>query len=621
MAVCKPHERGWWSTGNRALNYLLTRDEGHGFALPSDGRSSIAVIRGPVGAGKSALAALIACRLNPCPETDEGSPLPIYLSFDHPARGVADYIERILGQSDSAALPLILSPRQPRRILQEGGIGSLRRLLADFLTRLKPNSFAPESTPGPSGSFLDWIESSPDWSPANQEMIGNVRRSRGRKGAALAPVMFLDPINFFFEYRDSRAVVSELFETFRTTGIALITTLEDTAAAGDQAHRQLASDVEFEADVAITLEVLSKSHIRRTISVIKNRQSSSVYGPHAYRIEDPQHSLSNLLSGKPHEHTGFLIFSSIHNILSRSWERAETTTYHRSGIGGFDAMLRSPSGSENNLLPEDAVILVNGEKGTHKLSLAFNLLVGGVCCASDKDQSAMLISFGDETSIQVPKIALAWGKEEGFNNSYYIDSFKPLHSEGKKDQGGFKALIHGWESTRRSKPSKAQLFWEVLLKPGHLHPEEFLWIVEALFDQYKPSRMLIENTAHLHSRFPELDAEPMLFTALSAIAHKRKAMLIITDVEGEGADKRLSRGLAALAHYVATLSPPSAPLEECNNALSKFLEQPATANTSVTFADLRLRNVRGKNYNGASRLLTVARVEGRSRLILLPQTR
>ncbi len=68
------------------------------------------------------------------------------------------------------------------------------------------------------------------------------------------------------------------------------------------------------------------------------------------------------------------------------------------------------------LLPPDAFILVHGKKGGHKLSVAFNILVAGLwdrrkASAENNEivmsNSVMLLSMGEETRIQVNRIALA----------------------------------------------------------------------------------------------------------------------------------------------------------------------------------------------------------------------
>ena len=654
------------NTGIKELNFLLTRNERNGIALPLEisgySPSSTLVIKGPTGKGKSVLASILAKNLHwvdkkiddeSC-NNDQILTFCIYFSFTQPSQGLINYLDEILFDLDPGErirekpYPLIVSPMNPKNIYATDGVAALRRFLLDSIDLLLPKPFAFQENEGCTKAIylnknetvqdklLDWLnsfKSSDVWSCHLKNdirlMIG--KNISSKMDVKIKPIIFIDPINFFFNYSDSRRAVSELFATFRTLQLPLIVILEEGTQSNNFLDSQLARNVEFEADVVIELSELNLSHKRNVIEIKKNRNDQPVFGKHMYRLEKKNHSLSNMLESN-WKHPGILIFHSIHNYLSTSRERKVDVKNFRSGIPEFDEIMSEgyrDSGVASGLIPADAFILVRGEKGGHKLSLAFNLLVGLVKNskvsisqnltdsgrgASDEPEkffkNVILVSLGEETSINIKDIALSediksesieWVKDEiGGDVNQFITDAKQI---------GSKVIINSWLRFSASNINKCMnngRLIELNFKPGHLSPEEFLWIIEKAIKKYRPSRLLIENTAHLRMRFPELYDEPMLFPALSSLTHSKQIILIVTDVQGDGSDMKLSYGLAACADYIANVD--TIESSKAENIYLKTLndnkrkgkhnhnKKHNIKRTGSTWSELTVSNIRGKNY-------------------------
>jgi hypothetical protein len=660
------------STGIHELNNLLTRDGGHhsGIGLPTEGgvASSITVIKGEMGVGKSALSTILAHNI-PGREIPFGDhilmPFVLYLSFSQPASGLYHYIDEILPreQPEKRLCPLIISPHVSEQ--QDIGLENL----AEFLNPFDPAGQGPvwnEVLKWDTASDLmkryvdERITMGHSSTEVGRRVIPELSEEQRQKRVKLIPLVCVDAINFFFNASDARSVVAKLVNRFRTNRWPLLATIEDAGSAAAEKHRQLMSWVEFESDTVIELAVQPAQYIRHTIKVKKNRNSQPRFGTHLYRIEPQGHSLWNIppKHGEP-KHTGFMVFPSIHWFLSQSRDRHDSTEGYHSGMDQFDRILweglptaKPDDAKTQQLLPRDAFILVRGGKGGHKLPIAFNLLAAGlwdhrreerqvekdasgnivrddkgkpkdhlICEPTDR---VMLISLGEEINLTIPKIALghSLGGATANDNSGLIEfggaiepPIEPIYPEShRKPDPSYKLVIREWKAHSPSDPETEQgTLVEARFKPGHLSPDEFLWVVQRLVEEHKPSRVLVENTAHLQMSFPELYQERMLFPALASWAQSKQIMLIVTDVMGEGSDQQLSYGLSAGADFVVDLAPLDVKqfegieiYHQChaflNGKVQKSLPDRAPA---PAWSRMVISNVRGKNYRRAQYAVAV----------------
>jgi len=652
-------------TGIEELNALLTRNKEAGIALPKiEGTASSAiVIKGEIGTGKSVLASILASNLH-YRKSNGFLLFSVYFSFTQPSSGLYNYINDILDRppptkpnsnkdtsqnsiksSPPRPYPLIVSPKTARRISETDGVAVLHRCLVDNLALLRTPPFASASASQEGDIWKRLREYTENFNRSGEWVIGakvediapeylmtSNLSQKADQPVRILPVVFVDPINFFFDYRDSRMTISELFATFRVLKWPLIATLEDVEIAANEPYCQLASYVEFESDAVLELAIRATPYVRRTIEVKKSRNSQPIYGPQAYRIDSRKHSLSNIPSSwQGEKHPGFLIFRSIHWYLSRSRKRYSSEERYYSGMHHFDDILTvgmEPGMEPPLALPPDAFILVRGKKGGHKLSVAFNLLVAGLWDVRRKEEdikeseSTMLLSLGEETSIDVSNIALAWSgtganTKDNANNIQKIERTKDSLSRDKDEaqEVGEKVIINEWFWKPLDAEVKLTKLIEVTFKPGYLSPEEFLWVVESLAEEYQPSRLLVENTAHLRMRFPELHKETMLFPALSSLTHSKQIMLIVTDVLGDGSDEELSYGLAACADYIVHLEQIQE-IKEYADTLEKGMPG-RTYRKEQTWFRMLVSNIRGKNYFRVPYAVTVSLRNDQNTLFLV----
>ncbi len=624
--------KGFLDTGISELNDLLTRNPKSGIAWPGTDKhpSSTMVIRGSAGTGKSIFCALLARNFHLKPKQinrEDGTletiiPFCVYFSYSQSARGLYFNMKDILTGQDKdlekrfeeSPNPLLLSPRSTGRISSTNGIEMLRRSLLNELTPLFEPQFADKvelaKRVATLRRYIDSFRNSEDWEVGGNPGLEIKDTSDHPGPVKIAPIVFVDPINFLFDRADSRDAISKLIDVFRLLQWPLIATIEDGGPASDEVHRQLVSYIEFETDVIIELGTTPPPYVTRTIQVRKNRNSQARLGSQFYRIERPGHAFWNipwswnrltrkeLLEQKPEgldynqrlrddAHPGFMLYPSIHWFLSKVRHRHHFRDKRRStGSQSLDKLLNGPSPGEQTKLaiPPDAFILIRGEKGGHKLTLGFNLLVAALWSerpelidkvavdgrpievkVASESRTAMLLSMGEEIHYGVPRIALSRMNARSIKLDPASDPIslpRPPASRPLSHTSDDKVEVRIWcQHDRDSKPD-----WEVLLKPdtpkvvevkfkpGLLTPEEFLWVVSSLTKLFQPARMMLENTAHLHTRFPDLAKEKMLFQALNSLAQDRNIIFIVNDIIAKGSDPQLSLGLAASADYILNVS-------------------------------------------------------------------
>jgi hypothetical protein len=613
-----------------------------------------------LGAGKSVLSSIIAYNIHGKAQIVDGVavvPYAVYFSYSQPAQGLYHYIDEILfarsdGVTRDVPYPLILSPKPTEGSPRQFGLADLQSNLIGHLENLPPGG-SPFGVSDQEWSFRRTlleeypahIQGSTFWDTAGSQTWNSIPRPvipPGMKRIDVRPFVFIDAVNFFFDWNEARQAVAALIGVFRSKKWPLVLTIENSGENAKSEHRQLMSSVEFEADTVVELAVRATEYTRHTIEVKKNRHSQPIYGPQLYRIEKPEHSLSNIpRHGQPH--TGFMIFHSIHWFLSHARERHLCTSRYHSGMHEFDGILtkgvptQAVDPEQESLLPPDSFILVRGHKGGHKLSIAFNLLVAGLWdnrkreppdgdgagAVTSESRNVLLLSLGEEINLTIPKIALARSLDlapHAHNNGdrfeFRIDGMEPV-PEHLANPG--KIMLRGWRPA--GTPATGQLI-EATFKAGYLSPDEFLWVVEHLVMYYNPCRILIENTAHLRMRFPELHHERMLFAAISSLTQSKQIMVIVTDVLGEGSDVQLSYGLAASADCVVDLSPLTREdfyVHKHYEACAAHLKAVTRGKTDSipTWSKMAISNVRGKNYRRAQYGITVFNMKQRNSLFLL----
>jgi hypothetical protein len=147
------------------------------------------------------------------------------------------------------------------------------------------------------------------------------------------------------------------------------------------------------------------------------------------------------------------------------------------------------------------------------------------------------------------------------------------------------------------------------VKPGYITPDEFLWVVDILIKRHNPTRLLIDNTAHLRIRFPKLHEQTMLVPAISSYTRSLGIMLIVIDVTGEGSNEKLSYGLSAAADFVfemEALTKEEHGRPQLHAGLGLVRQRMQNSDGDRTWAKLSISNVRGQGHRRWVQAITVA---------------
>lgn len=660
-------EAKFFDTGIPRLNEILTRDEKFGLPFPDGKRnpSSITVIKGGAGSGKTVLSTIIASNLfakspiprnAPNPQTDEPrtSPIhrayPVYFTFSQPPAGIRNYLTSLWGKHAQMANFPILTPRRFDEARIGDGITVLRRQLLDILV-----GFQIQNEPHVPKTLVTqlWERAASCWKTEPEEPRSAIPTTieNDNPEAIWNPVAIVDPVNYFFNYHDSRLLLSELINAFRELQWPLILILEDAGEEQDLNLRTLASLVEFESDLIIEMKSHVTGYQRRHLRVAKSRNIQPLFGWHLMRIDEPDHSLSGIPSRQTYSwesplinipNPGLTLFPSIHNYLTSNRAKPDPELTY-SGIPCLDW--------KSKPLHADSLIVVTGDKGHHKLPIAFNILCAGLWAEDPKPVIAL--SFGESLSHSIARLPLStWNTKhtqtttgtdqtneeclQGFDSPlryrpYYqlavitedeIDKlptnktslvvFAQIKEEihirifNKRGEMHHKNVTSILDKNKLSSlkeqianchpganqtlslidtqkiindcfsaidftdlsremstiwihrpinqdhPAHIPLY-ELDFRPGFLAVEEFLWMLENLITQLQPSRILIENTAQLSLRFPELAEQDLLIAALQSLARKHNIMFIVDAVTDAGCSKLLPDGAAVQADVLFSL--------------------------------------------------------------------
>ncbi len=379
-----------------------------------------------------------------------------------------------------------------------------------------------------------------------------IKKDKDRK-TDIVYVVFIDSINAFFSDFHDRMVMHKLLGLSREFRTVTFMLLEDYATTQSQEFLYLAKSLEFDADIVMELTSDNEPYYKRYIEITKNRYAPRVNGKQLYKIASAGNAI-----GPYERRIGLLIYFSIHNhfVHSRHPQKPKDNDVS-TGIRHLDKILtgeKQDSEETKNAVPSNSFILVRGPSGGHKLSLAFNILVGGVK-ENDASSSAMIISFHDENTMNLEDIAIAMNL-----NPPKEEIIKIENDEGTKEKDG-----DGKDSTPkkisinkymiRLRSGKMGTLHEVTFRPGFLTTEEFFYAFEQLIVEHAPARVLIDNTNLMRMRFTELCKDTMLLAAVLRFLKAHNILSILIDVTGEGSLIDLSYGLKGMADYILQVDP------------------------------------------------------------------
>lgn len=432
--------------------------------------------------------------------------------------------------------------------------------------------------------------------------------------------------------------------------------LEDYGAEATDEVRQHIADCEFLADAVIQLSEKDRNDYRTwSLKIKKKHYGSQIYGNHIYKICTPNHALSNIFK----EHSGIVVFPSIHRYLSgarEAFDSYDNRKFIKTGITHLDAIFKGDTAKPEDAgksMPPDATIVIRGIKGSHKLPLGINILLGGLWSASKNghgylDQSpsdVLIILLDEESNINLNRTAIAGDTElltkmelpkeiESLDNAFWLrpgpkncNNRSECHwrelCDNEKNNGKkvfFRKTCFASKSSESGEDCRKAVI--AGFRPGCITPEEFLNIVKKLIRPTNDSpavfsRVLFISTAHLRMRFPLLDSDKLFLPALIDVFKSQRVLSIIIDIEGDGANKEMSYGLSSLADYLITLKPMNdkyrsefEPNASQTSSRAQLLiknlgEEYKTGREGFAWSEMDVENVRGKEYSKSTHAVTV----------------
>lgn len=464
-----------------------------------------------------------------------------------------------------------------------------------------------------------------------------------------------------------REQLFELIGSYKKKNFITVFLLEDYGNEGTEQIRELIADCEFLADVVIQLgSAYRHDYHTRCINVKKKHFGQQIHGNHFYKICPIGHALSNL-----NPSSGIVVYPSIHKYLSSAREGgvSQSINLGSTGITHLDAILSGESKSKplfGEAIPENSCVVVRGKKGGHKLPLAINILLGGMWKSQVNDTDSfsiepandvLMILLDEEANINLDMVGIAKDTHifteknvllplKTLDNGNYLKWIKhpqnglssqhlksgtlknKCHDQAKfneENNRGMKVFFHKWcaEIIKENGVSTGECRKLVVatFRPGCITPEEFVASIENLLTtkdgHTRFSRVLFSSTAHLQMRFPLLDKEDLFIPSMIDLFKSRNVLSIFVDVEGKGANDKLSYGLSSLADYLIRLDSFTTDLDihkikvippknqEKNDLGNEYLESFLTDKRGFVFSRLLVENIRGKEYTRSPHALTV----------------
>ncbi len=361
-------------------------------------------------------------------------------------------------------------------------------------------------------------------------------------------IIVLDNLNALSHHPLARQRVHQLFRLIAWGGVLGIHIVEHTPSEKFQVFQD---EVEALSDIVVHLDWSTQEYRYKTIEVIKSRCQRNVLGRHPFKIrrKTTDESLREK-EGSIEEDTstaGFTVFPSLHTQVVRNEkiniEKSDNneTNNKNARIGKNEDLCKlvhkSPTESG---LGRDAFIVLSGRSGGHKLALGLDYIHG-----KSNSNIGLVLNMGQPILYNAVAGCKSWWKDKYNQN---IGKSWPH----KKVFGDF-YFLRNKQMINDSNIFNPPLGSVVVLnfQPGFLLPEEFINTILIYLDNIKNNgmsvdRVLFNSTAHLSSRFPLLDKDPLMLTALVQILKKRGISLMVIAVEEIGHQEKIE-SLAAMA--------------------------------------------------------------------------
>jgi len=402
---------------------------------------------------------------------------------------------------------------------------------------------------------------------------------QGVDSTRLLSAIVIDNLNAFARHPLARQRVHQLFSLLAWGGVLGIHIVE-VSSSGETTTFQ--NDVEFLADVVIGLDWRYDPYQYKVFEIKKSRCQRNVLGRHPFKIRRDPASGSGW-SKSP----CFEIYPSVHTQVSRV-EKATDVDKDKKGIDDEDTKgikfaanadlcelvqkntvrEASPKGTKGRShsrsdsshqspgstgVPNDAFVVLRGQQGGHKLALGMSFVHG-----KRPDQSAMVINMGQPISYH----DVAGYEDWKWHWADGSENFEIFKNTNQKWAGNDKVSVDVYrphDDLRLEHGKSTPTVYILNFHAGFLLVEEFLHILRAFLDEFSGPdnsspirRVLFNATSLLPERFPLLDREPLLLTAMARFFKKNGISLMIIAVEGVEMDNRVA-SLSAIADLIVSV--------------------------------------------------------------------
>jgi hypothetical protein len=483
------------------------------------------VISGPAGVGKSTLAMELIAR----GKTSEERNVNAYYSLEQPLESIRQLATE-LGLEDKGIISFHPNPSGVNSPNNEIRYASLYEEILQsveqkndpkidhilLLPNLAPHSYGDN----PDEEKLFWFR----YKQVARLIEAHRAYQANSNDKLCLSIIVLDNLNAFSHHPLARQRVHQLFKLIAWGGVLGVHIVEQNPS---EKFRIFQSEVEALSDIAVHLDWHVHEYRYKTIEVLKSRCQRNVLGIHPFKIRRKAQGADNEANNAELGESipGFVVFPSLHTQVVSNEKRPAIRKDNKdnSNIGKNDGLKALVHKNKNSSgISSDAFVILSGRSGGHKLALGLDYIHG-----KKENALGLVLNMGQP---------ILYNAVAGYSMWHGNDKLEQSLEKPWRDH---KVLgdCYSIESEERHflDPGSNSII-TLNFQPGFLLPEEFVATILKYFDVIEKSnnvidRVLFNSTAHLSSRFPLLDKDPLVLTTLVRILKKRDIGLMIIAVE------------------------------------------------------------------------------------------
>jgi len=585
------------------------------------------VISGPAGVGKSTLAMelIVRGRIQDVHKSDKNKDsvrqsVCAYYSLEQPLESIQQLATE-LNLENNRIISFHPNPSNQNSFVHE--IGYIH-LYKEILERIPPENgeesapilLLPKLAPRSYGDSPD--EEQLFWFRYKQvaRLIEAHRayQAQNHEDYTLA-IIVLDNLNAFSHHPLARQHVHQLFRLIAWGGVLGVHIVEQNPS---EQFRVFQTEVEALSDIVVHLDWQTKEYRYKTIEFVKSRCQKNVIGLHPFKIH---RNVKKVSLPQQDFLAGFTVFPSLHTQVVRN-EKKQADDGQKNGQGtkegnnakiGHNELLQAlvhKKDGEGSGIAHDAFIILSGRSGGHKLALGLDYLHG-----KRADTVGLVLNMGQPIFYEAVAGYMSWNKKDYENKRNPSVPWLQHKVVGDCYFQTPKVENNDSDSVSFLDPALGSIV-VLNFQPGFLLPEEFINTILTYIDKinkkegkesHKIDRVLFNSTAHLSSRFPLLDKEPLMLTALVQILKKQGIGLMVIAVEETGHYERIE-SLAAMADVKLNIHHLND--ERVSNPdVRKMLEDAIRIDARHSARVISSDNVTGKDYRKNYGLLCIEGTE------------